>query len=148
MSARGMQVTGVGDLAKINVKAGDEGGELDPRSRAMCTRDWVRTFNNAKCLRPDNTNGAPVTVKGCTGGTDQEWKEVGAIGDTERDGAAWCTMSARGMQVTGVGDLAKINVKAGDEGGELDPHGSNSTGNPVGGLVVGNTFSENLQYAE
>ena len=62
---------------------------------------------------------------------------VGNIGDTERDEVAWCTKSGRGtrvipdgtlkgvhfvrtkdyVQVTGVGDLTKINVKKGDEGG-------------------------------
>ncbi|KAF7975238.1 hypothetical protein HWV62_10206 [Athelia sp. TMB] len=95
-------------------------------------------------------------------------RSVGTIGDTERDEVAWCTKSGRGtrvipngtlkgvhfvrtkdyVQVTGVGDLTKINVKKGDEGGELDPHGSDSNGNPIGGLVYGNTFSPNLQYAE
>ena len=36
----------------------------------------------------------------------------------------------------------------GDGGGELNTHRSDTTGNPVGGLVHGNTFSANLQYAE
>lgn len=27
------------------------------------------------------------------------------------------------IQVTGVGDLTKIDIRAGDTGGELDPHG-------------------------
>lgn len=30
--------------------------------------------NNAKCLRANNANGAPVQVTPCTGGADQEWK--------------------------------------------------------------------------
>lgn len=29
------------------------------------------------------------------------------------------------VQITGMGDFTKINVKARDEGGELDPHGAN-----------------------
>ncbi|EIN08697.1 carbohydrate-binding module family 13 protein [Punctularia strigosozonata HHB-11173 SS5] len=93
---------------------------------------------------------------------------VGNIGDTEREEVAWCTKSGRGtriipdgtlqgvhfvrtpdyVQVTGVGDFTKINVPAGDSGGELDPHGADSRGNPVGGLVYGNTFGSNLQYHE
>jgi len=93
---------------------------------------------------------------------------VGNIGDTERDEVAWCTKSGRGtrvipngtlkgvhfvrtkdyVQVTGVGNFTKINVKKGDEGGELDPHGADSNGNPIGGLVFGNTFGANLQYHE
>ncbi|KAI0259033.1 hypothetical protein BC834DRAFT_962684 [Gloeopeniophorella convolvens] len=45
------------------------------------------------------------------------------------------------VQVTGVGDLTKINVPAGDAGGELDPHGADGNGNPVGGLVFSNAFT-------
>lgn len=92
----------------------------------------------------------------------------GTIGDTERDEVAWCTKSNRGtrtipngalkgvhfvktpdyVQVTGVGDFTKINIPSGDEGGELDPHGADGNGNPVGGLVFGNTFGNALQYHE
>lgn len=39
------------------------------------------------------------------------------------------------VQLTGKGDFTKVNVKKGDEGGELDPHGYNTYGNPIGGLV-------------
>jgi len=52
------------------------------------------------------------------------------------------------VQVTGVGDFTKINVPKGDEGGELDPHGADGNGNPIGGLVYGNTFGTALQYHE
>jgi hypothetical protein len=95
---------------------------------------------------------------------------------------AWCTKSGYGtrlipdgtltgvhflktgdfVQVTGTGDLTKLNIRQGDEGGELDPHGcvlssaprcadtpqltstlsslfaarsATGAGNPVGGLV-------------
>jgi hypothetical protein len=93
---------------------------------------------------------------------------VGSVGDKEREVVAWCTKSGRGtrvipngtlkgvhfvrtpdyVQVTGVGDLTKINVPAGDAGGELDPHGPDNNGNPVGGLLFGNTFGANRQYHE
>ncbi|CAO1627947.1 unnamed protein product [Parajaminaea phylloscopi] len=79
----------------------------------------------------------------------------GAISDHEGEVISYCTKSGRGtrlippgtihgasfvyapdyVQVTGNGDLTKINVIAGDEGGELDPHGATGVGNPVGGLV-------------
>ncbi|KAF8524393.1 carbohydrate-binding module family 13 protein [Hysterangium stoloniferum] len=92
----------------------------------------------------------------------------GTIGDTERVEVAWCTKSGRGtrtipngvlngvhfvqtkdyVQVTGSGDFTKINVPKGDAGGELDPHGADGNGNPIGGLVYGNTFGTNLQYHE
>jgi len=93
---------------------------------------------------------------------------VGSIGDTEREEVAWCTKSGRGtrtipngalkgvhfvktpdyVQVTGVGDFTKINIPKGDEGGELDPHGADGNGNPIGGLVFGNSFGSNQQYHE
>ena len=34
------------------------------------------------------------------------------------------------MQVTGVGDFTKINIKAGDAGGEIDNRGADGRGNP------------------
>ncbi|TRM58652.1 carbohydrate-binding module family 13 protein [Schizophyllum amplum] len=92
----------------------------------------------------------------------------GAIGDTEREEVAWCTKSGRGtriipdgtlsgvhfvktpdyVQITGQGDFTKINLSAGDSGGELDPHGADGNGNPIGGLVFGNSFGDALQYHE
>ncbi|KAF5331744.1 hypothetical protein D9758_017189 [Tetrapyrgos nigripes] len=93
---------------------------------------------------------------------------VGNIGDTEREEVAWCTRSGRGtraipngtlkgvhfvktpdyVQVTGVGDFTKINIPSGDDGGELDSHGADGKGNPIGGLIFGNTFGNALQYHE
>jgi len=92
----------------------------------------------------------------------------GTIGDTEREEVAWCTKSGRGtrtipdktlqgvhfvqtpdyVQVTGQGVFTNLNIPAGDEGGELDPHGADGNGNPIGGLVYGNTFGNKLQYHE
>ncbi|KAM6503982.1 carbohydrate-binding module family 13 protein [Amanita muscaria] len=93
---------------------------------------------------------------------------VGKIGDTEREEIAWCTKSGRGtrtipdgtlkgvhfvktpdyVQLSGVGDFTKVNIPAGDAGGELDNRGSDAKGNPVGGLVYGNSFGTALQYHE
>ncbi len=58
------------------------------------------------------------------------------------------------QKITGAGDLTKLNIPAGDDGGELDPHGerrggrlptpgsnlqravgADGLGNPIGGLV-------------
>ena len=70
------------------------------------------------------------------------------IGDTERIEVSWCIQAGYGtrlipdgaitgahfvqtpdyVQVTGVGDLTKINIPQGDEGGELDPHGADGNG--------------------
>ncbi|RXW14830.1 hypothetical protein EST38_g11023 [Candolleomyces aberdarensis] len=92
----------------------------------------------------------------------------GKIGDTERVAVAWCSKSGRGtrtipngtlkgvhfvktneyVQVTGVGDFTKMNIPKGDDGGELDNRGADGKGNPIGGLVFGNTFGAGLQYHE
>ncbi|GAA6011686.1 hypothetical protein JCM10207_004209 [Rhodosporidiobolus poonsookiae] len=80
------------------------------------------------------------------------------IGATEEHEVTWCTANGHGSrvmpagtiksahylktphytQVTGTGDFTKINVKAGDQGGELDPHGATGLGNPIGSLVFNN----------
>ncbi|KAF8714248.1 hypothetical protein AX14_012864 [Amanita brunnescens Koide BX004] len=90
------------------------------------------------------------------------------IGVTEQQEVAWCTKSGRGtrlipdgtlkgvhfvktpdyVQVTGVGDFTKLNIQKTDEGGELDDRGANGKGNPIGGLVYGNSFGASLQYHE
>lgn len=92
----------------------------------------------------------------------------GTVGDKEREVVAWCTKTGRGtrlipngsltgvhfvktkdyVQITGVGKFQSMNIPGGDSGGELDPHGPDGNGNPVGGLVYGNTFGKNLQYHE
>jgi len=90
------------------------------------------------------------------------------IGNTERIEVAWCMKDGYGtrlipdgtiqgahfvqtpdyVQVTGVGDLTKINVPKGDAGGELDPHGADGNGNPIGGLVFSSAFGQLAQLHE
>ncbi|KAL9714529.1 hypothetical protein Ac2012v2_002843 [Leucoagaricus gongylophorus] len=92
----------------------------------------------------------------------------GDIGSTEEYEVAWCTKSGRGtrvipdgtlqgvhfvetpdyVQITGVGAFTNINIPQGDYGGELDNRGATGKGNPVGGLLFGNTFSKDMQYHE
>lgn len=87
------------------------------------------------------------------------------IGDSEAKVISYCTKSGYGtrlipdgtitgahflktpsyVQITGRGDLTKINVAPGDEGGELDPHGATGAGNPVGGLVFTRAFTGSFQ---
>lgn len=70
------------------------------------------------------------------------------IGETERIEVSWCLKNGYGtrlipdgtilgahfvqtpdyVQITGTGDLTKINVPKGDSGGELDPHGADGNG--------------------
>ncbi|KAJ3486212.1 hypothetical protein NLI96_g4398 [Meripilus lineatus] len=90
------------------------------------------------------------------------------IGETERIEVSWCLKSGYGtrlipdgtilgahfvqtpdyVQVTGTGDLTKINVPKGDSGGELDPHGADGNGNPIGGLVFSSAFGTLMQLHE
>jgi len=79
------------------------------------------------------------------------------IGDSERYEVSYCSKAGHGtrlfpkgtitgasmvktpyyVQITGTGDFTKIQEAKGDEGGELDPHGYDGLGNPIGGLVFG-----------
>jgi hypothetical protein len=83
------------------------------------------------------------------------------IGDTEGEEVAWCTKPGRGtrvippgalkgvqfmrtsayVQVVGFIDQTLINLNAEDFGGELDPHGADLRGNPLGGLVYSTAWS-------
>lgn len=47
------------------------------------------------------------------------------------------------LQVVGFMDLAGVNLTNSDPGGELDPHGADLRGNPLGGMV----FSESAPGA-
>ncbi|KAJ7589843.1 carbohydrate-binding module family 13 protein [Mycena floridula] len=114
---------------------------------SKCQTAWINSVNDFCLWAPPN---------------------VGSIGDTEREEVAWCTKTGRGtrtipaktftgahfvktkdyVQITGVGDFTKVNIQNKDEGGELDPHGADGNGNPIGGLVYGNSFGNALQYHE
>ncbi|KAG8808188.1 hypothetical protein FRC17_004061 [Serendipita sp. 399] len=82
------------------------------------------------------------------------------IGDTEGEAVAWCTKPGHGtrlipdgaltsvqfmrtpdyIQVTGRINQAYINIAADDSGGEMDPHGADQRGNPLGGLLFTNAW--------
>ncbi|KAH9815553.1 hypothetical protein DFH28DRAFT_892738 [Melampsora americana] len=91
------------------------------------------------------------------------------VGDSERVAVAYCTRPGHGsrlmpagtlqgvhfvqtphyVQITGKGDFTKLMLPQGDQGGELDPHGADGLGNPIGGLVFGNDPSgKRIQFAE
>ncbi|KAG8937022.1 hypothetical protein FRC02_008129 [Tulasnella sp. 418] len=85
------------------------------------------------------------------------------IGDTEGEAVAWCTKPGRGtrlipqgaltgvqfmrtpdyVQVTGRIRQELINIAASDSGGEMDPHGADRRGNPLGGILFSNAFPSN-----
>jgi len=91
------------------------------------------------------------------------------VGDTEGEMVAWCSKpgygtrlipegTLKGLQyiktpayisIVGFIDQTKINIQAGDYGGELDPHGADLRGNPLGGLVYSNAWSgDNNTYQQ
>jgi len=92
----------------------------------------------------------------------------GSVGGTERVAVAYCTKKNRGarelpngtltgvhfvktpeyVQITGTGDFRKIGLPAGDDGGEMDNKGADGKGNPIGGLLFGNSFVNAMQYNE
>ncbi|KAF9234084.1 hypothetical protein BU15DRAFT_53062 [Melanogaster broomeanus] len=85
------------------------------------------------------------------------------IGDTEQEEVAWCTKPGHGtrlipagaltgvqvlvtsayIQIAGFMDQTQLNMNAEDYGGELDPHGADLRGNPLGGLMYSNAFPSN-----
>ncbi|KAG6908598.1 hypothetical protein DXG01_004001 [Tephrocybe rancida] len=85
------------------------------------------------------------------------------VGNVEGEMVAWCTKPGRGtrvipagaiqgvqfthtpdyVQVVGFIDQSKINIASGDSGGEMDPHGADLRGNPLGGLVYSNAYTSN-----
>jgi hypothetical protein len=93
-------------------------------------------------------------------------KANSVVADTEGEMVAWCTKPGRGTrlipadalkgvqyirtpdyaQVVGFIDQTKINLQDGDYGGEMDPHGADLRGNPMGGLMYSTAF--NGQYEQ
>ncbi|KAI5478040.1 beta dna polymerase [Pseudohyphozyma bogoriensis] len=90
------------------------------------------------------------------------------IGEAEAVVVAYCTATGHGarlipkgaltgvhmidaphyIQITGTGDFTKMNVPRGDDGGELDPHGANGLGNPVGGIVLATIKGKKTQIQQ
>ncbi|KAG8907631.1 hypothetical protein FRB99_003093 [Tulasnella sp. 403] len=105
----------------------------------------------------------------CVWGPPYSNGQNATVGETEREEVAFCLKSGYGtrllpdgtitgahwvqtpdyVQVTGIGDFTKIGIPASDSGGELDPHGADGNGNPIGGLVFGNSYGGSyIQYHE
>ncbi|KAJ3507992.1 hypothetical protein NLJ89_g5995 [Agrocybe chaxingu] len=82
------------------------------------------------------------------------------VGDIEGEMIAWCTKPGHGtrlipagaltgvqflktpdyIQAVGFIDQTLINMVAGDYGGEMDPHGADLRGNPMGGIMFSSSF--------
>ena len=90
------------------------------------------------------------------------------IGETEHEEVAWCTKPGHGsrlipagalkgvqfmktpdyVQVVGFIDQRFINLSPDDYGGELDPHGADFRGNPLGGLFYSTAWSSDKSTYE
>ncbi|GLB45547.1 putative macrofage activating glycoprotein [Lyophyllum shimeji] len=90
------------------------------------------------------------------------------VGNVEGEMVAWCTKPGHGartipagaltgvqfmktkdyVQVVGFIDQTKVNLAGDDFGGEMDPHGADLRGNPLGGLVYSNAFGTNKNNFE
>ncbi|EGG06500.1 uncharacterized protein MELLADRAFT_124012 [Melampsora larici-populina 98AG31] len=90
------------------------------------------------------------------------------VGDIEGETVAYCTKKKYGarmipagaiqgiqltrtpgyIQIVGQIDQTALNIKPDDAGGELDPHGADLRGNPLGGLVYSTAFGKNGQSSK
>jgi len=90
------------------------------------------------------------------------------VADVEGEMIAWCSKAGHGtrlipdgtltgvqmlttpdyIQVVGFMDQTKIDMASGDPGGEMDPHGADLRGNPMGGIVFSNAFSSGASYVQ
>lgn len=94
--------------------------------------------------------------------------EVAEVGNSEERVVAWCTKARNNArvipdgtftglqfiktdfytQIMGFGDFTKLNIPKGDYGGELDPHGAQGLGNPIGGNITVNVNGEDRNVEE
>jgi len=100
----------------------------------------------------------------CLWGPQQPNQQIGVI---EGEAVAWCTKNTHGarvipkgaltgvqfmktpdyVQVIGFIQQALIDIAPDDSGGEMDPHGADQRGNPLGGLIFSNAFNGNIVQA-
>lgn len=103
---------------------------------SKCQTLWINSINDFCLWAPPST---------------------GKVGNEEEKVVAYCMQADHGarllpkgiitsatfiktpqyVQIKGtLSDQTKIHIPGGDSGGELDPHGYNSYGNPIGGIVI------------
>ncbi len=52
------------------------------------------------------------------------------------------------VQVVGLIKQDQIYIQANDSGGELDPHGADQRGNPLGGLLFSKAFGSSTNFVQ
>lgn len=134
---------------------GDQGGERGPQAgynicnsttegaSSMCQTSFLNDLSDF-CMwssgTPDDTVGASEAreVAWCTKpGHGTRIIPAGTI-----TGAQWLYAKSYVM-VVGFLNQANVDLDPTDEGGELDPHGADEQGNPLGGIVFSNGYGQN-----
>ncbi|KZS88207.1 hypothetical protein SISNIDRAFT_446194 [Sistotremastrum niveocremeum HHB9708] len=134
---------------------GDNGGERGPQfGYNLCNST---TQNQQSLCQTMFVNGLDDFCMWSSSQVDD------TIPESEAREVAWCTQPGHGtrvippgtitgaqwlyakdyLQVVGFLDQTKVNIDAQDDGGELDPHGDDEQGNPLGGIVFTNGFGLN-----
>lgn len=153
-------VTAAYDPAHMPAKTDANGGQTGYND---CQQRYGATNPKAKCQNIFINSVKDFCLWGPpkTSGSD-------TVGDLEAVMVSYCMKSGYGtrlipdgtihgahflktpsfVQITGTGDFTKIHIQAGDEGGELDPHGATNMGNPVGGNVTSNVSGQDVFYEE
>ncbi|KJA19713.1 hypothetical protein HYPSUDRAFT_189656 [Hypholoma sublateritium FD-334 SS-4] len=87
------------------------------------------------------------------------------VADTEGEMVAWCSKPGYGtrlipagtltglqflktpdyIQIVGFMDQTQINMASGDYGGEMDPHGADLRGNPMGGIMFSQAWNSSWE---
>lgn len=140
----------------IGVKARDKNGPTNPAAPSMGTP--INQTSEARLLSINSVDDW------CTFSSP----DGKPIADTESYTVAYCTKARNNarvipdgtvtaahfvktplyVQLMALGDFTKIGIQAGDEGGELDPHGATNLGNPHGGNVTSNVSGQDVFYEE
>ncbi|CAD6938728.1 unnamed protein product [Tilletia controversa] len=139
------------------VRGSNKNGPTNPKNPSLGTK-----IDQSSDSRLASVNSVDDWCTFGPAGTDQP------IGDVEGETVAWCTKARNGarvipdgtltavhfvktplyVQIMALGDFTRIGLMAGDEGGELDPHGATNMGNPVGGNVTSNVTGTDVFYEE
>jgi len=149
-------------LARAQVTATGTNGPTNPAAPTFAASgSTVNQTSYSRLVSLNNVNdfclfGPPVAGAGSE------------IGNLEAEVVAYCTQPRNGarlipdgtitsahfiktplyVQISGTWDGTKVDIVAGDYGGELDPHGATGEGNPVGGNVTSDVTGSDVFYQE
>lgn len=133
---------------------GDNGGIRGPQSGYnICNSTTEGSSSKCQTLIMNSLDDFCLWSSDQQGSTD-------TIGAGEAREVSWCSKKGHGgriippgaitglqwlyaknyIQLVGFLDQTKVGLDASDQGGELDPHGADGQGNPLGGVVYTNAF--------